>query len=148
MPRPTAKISTLRLKTRCQIVLQNVPKNRAIQIVPRCLAKQETVNLVSGVLEDGQSKTQNLQRMISNLVEGVDRVRNLGRVVRVVRRLLRSDLGRARGLMQGLASKIYYFPILCCIFWRTAAHVSIIHSAAVLVSSPLSRVSFEIGIRR
>lgn len=108
MPKPTEKISTLRLKMPSRIDLQNVPKGLWILVVPRFLAKPGTANLVSEVQEGGQNKTRNLPRMTLNLGGGVARVRSLERAVRVEKRHLRSDLGRARGWIQGLAGEIDY----------------------------------------
>ena len=105
-PRPTEKTSTLLLKTPSQIDPRNVPRALAIPTVPICLAKPETVNSDSGVLGGGRNKTQNLLRTTLSLVEGVVRVKSLKRAVGVVKRLLQSDLGRARGLLQRPGGKI------------------------------------------
>ena len=83
-----AKISTLPLKTSFRIGPQNVPRDLGILAVQRCLAGPETVNLASEVLEDGQSKTQNLPQTTLNLGGGVVWVRSSERAVRAVKRHL------------------------------------------------------------
>jgi len=103
------KILTLQLKTPSQIDRQNVPKAPVIPTVPRCLAEPEMVNLASGVLEGGQNKIQNLPRMTLSLAEGVARAKIWEGVARVAKRHLKSDSGRTRGWMRGLAGKIRLF---------------------------------------
>ena len=83
-----AKISTLPLKTSFRIGPQNVPRDLGILAVQRCLAGPETVNLASEVLEDGQSKTQNLPQTTLNLGGGVVWVRSSERAVRAIKRHL------------------------------------------------------------
>lgn len=95
-PKRTERISTLQLKTPSQIDLQNEPRVLEIQVVPKYLAKPETVNLVSEVLEGGQNRIQSLPPTTSSLVERAVRVRSLEKVVRMVKKLLRDDLGKAR----------------------------------------------------
>ena len=114
MHRPMEKISTLLLKTQFRIGPQNVPRVLAIPTVPRCLAKPETVDLVSEALEDDQSKTQNLLLTTLNLGGGVVRVRSSERVVRAVKGHFQSDPGRARGWMQKLAGKIIFCGTRSC----------------------------------
>ena len=114
MPRLTEKILTLQLKTPSQIDRQNVPKAPVTPTVPRYLAKPEMVNLASGVLEGGQNKIQNLPRMTLSLAEGVARARISERVARVAKGHLKSDSGRTRGWMRGLAGKLDYFCVFFC----------------------------------
>ena len=80
-----------------QIDPKNVPKALVIPTVPRSLAKPETANLASEVLDGGQNKTRNLRLMTLNVVEGAARVRSLERVTRTVKGHPRSDLERIRG---------------------------------------------------
>ena len=100
-----------------QADLQSVPRVLVIPIVRRCLGKPETVSLASEVPEGGRNKIQSLPRMTLTLAEGVVWVK---RVVWGAKGFLRSDLGKARGWMQGLASEVDYLQYFLLCFFGSA----------------------------